>query len=277
MADQARCQSCGASEMQEFCPVCGERTLDGSQRSLAVLASHGVREAFAVDGKLWRTLRLFFTRPGFLSREHMLGVRNPYMRPLTLFLFFNLIYFLFSPLTDFTLPLNNQKIQPLYGGWLQDIIDQYILVSGRTFEQVAAQYDAVTEVVAKSLVIFSVPFLVPIAWLMNPSRKYYLVDHTVFSLHLYCFVFAWPVLINALMDGLYILLHNIVEVSLSGWAFTLVAFGPLAAYPIVAQKNMYGGPWWLSVVKGSVLFFGIIFSHFVYRFIQFWLVWWQVT
>jgi hypothetical protein len=276
MADLARCQSCGVSGMQEFCPACGERTLDASQRSLAVLVSHGLREAFAVDGKLWRTLRLFLIRPGFLSREHMLGVRNPYMRPLTLFLFFNLIYFLFSPLTDFTLPLDNQKYQP-YGTWLQGVIDQYLVQAGRTFEEVAAQYDAVTEVVAKSLVIFSVPFLVPFAWLMNPSRKYYLVDHTVFALHLYCFVLAWPVLVNAVMGTLYYFLKDYVDLSVQGWSFLLIAFGPIVIYCIVAQRAMYRSIWWVALVKGWILSFGIVFSHFVYRFIQFWLVWWQVT
>lgn len=276
MGETIMCQSCGAEGMQLYCPVCGERKLDASQRSMKALLGHALLEVADVNGKPLKTLKAFFLKPGFLSHEHWLGVRKPYMRPLTLFLLINLVYFLFSPLKDFHSPLSSQQHQ-LFGDWLMVFINDYLTQSGRTFEEVAAQYDVVTEVVAKSLVIVSVPFVVPFAWMLNPSKRYYLVDHTVFSLHLYGFVLAWPTILNAVMSTLYYLIGHMVDLSLQGWSLVTAAFGPVIVYCIFAQRGMYGSAWWPAIIKGWVLSAGIVFSHAVYRFIQFWIAWWQVT
>lgn len=274
MGEAIECQSCGTQGMGLYCSACGERRLDASQRSIRVLIGHALWEATSIDGKLLKTFKAFFFKPGFLSWAHWQGVRRPYMKPLTLFLLFNLLYFLMSPLTDFTLPLDNQKYQP-YGAWLTGIIDDYLARSGRTFEAVAAEYDAVTAVVAKSIVILSVPFLIPFVWMANPSRKFFLVDHTVFALHAYSFLLVWLVIVAAFGGTAYYLFGEIVtRVSI---VFFLIGFLTPLAYLIVAQRGMYGDVWWRATLKGLWLYAGLVFSHFVYRFVQFWLVWWQVA
>ena len=47
----------------------------------------------AVEGKLWRTLKLLIFRPGQLTLEFLRGCRVPYINPLRLYLTMSLVVF----------------------------------------------------------------------------------------------------------------------------------------------------------------------------------------
>jgi Protein of unknown function (DUF3667) len=266
------CQSCLKRYQGEFCNQCGEKRFDPEQRKISILFAHLIESLVQVDGKFFRTLRYFFTKPGFLAYEHWRGVRKPYMTPVAFFLIINVIYFLFSPLTDFAIPLSNQAIQP-YSQWVAPTIDSYISQNTTTFEQLAVRYDALSGAIAKSLVILSLPFFIPFIWLVNPSRKYYLLDHSVSALYLYSFVLVWPMIITSLMTAFFALA--------SGWKspqglILLLLLTPYYIYAVLFQSFMYRNKWWVCLIKGFIITIGIIISHFIYRFIQFWIVWWQI-
>lgn len=48
---------------------------------------------FSLDGRMWRTLAALLFRPGFLTREYLLGRRRRYIRPARLFLVLSLALF----------------------------------------------------------------------------------------------------------------------------------------------------------------------------------------
>ena len=50
-------------------------------------------ELFSVDGKLWRTLKLLFLRPGTLTVELVNGRRASYVKPLRLYLTCSMLAF----------------------------------------------------------------------------------------------------------------------------------------------------------------------------------------
>ena len=266
------CQNCSNNYDGSFCNQCGERRFDTTQRKISVLFANLIESLFEVDGKFFKTVRYFITKPGFLAYEHWRGVRKPYMTPIAFFVIINIIYFLFSPLTDFALPLSNQEIQP-YSAWVQPTIDAYLSLHSITLEQLAVKYDAISGAVAKSLVILSVPFLVPFIWAINPSRKYYLLDHCVSAVQIYCFVLVWPIIVSVLLTVFY---------WITNWTFIgdILLFLLLSAFYLYAaffQYFMYRNAWWVCLIKGAVITVGIGVSHFIYRFLQFWIVWWQVT
>lgn len=222
---------------------------------------------------MFRTLRALLFSPGTLSLAHMQGVRRPYMKPVTLFVVLNVLFFLFSPITDFALPLDNQGMQ-MYGDHVQAVIDREVAKSGNSFDDLAARYDVLTQLVAKSIVILSVPFLVPFVWLANPGGRYFLIDHTVFALHLYGFVLVWPIIVDAVASGLYF--AGLLEF-VPGFVATLLILGPLYGYIFLAQRRMYGGSPWLVPFRAMAVFAGLVLSHFIYRYLQFWIVWLQIT
>ena len=61
------CANCGAPLLGLYCTHCGQKVkpLDPTIRELA---ADVLSEVTDVDGKLLRSVRYLFTRPGFLSR-----------------------------------------------------------------------------------------------------------------------------------------------------------------------------------------------------------------
>lgn len=86
------CKNCGAATTGKFCHECGQAThlhVPSAREFLHEFLSHYV----AVEGKLWRSLKLLLFKPGFLTREYIEGRRVRYVEPLRLYLSFSIIFF----------------------------------------------------------------------------------------------------------------------------------------------------------------------------------------
>src|SRR5437764_10639713 len=82
-----RCVSCDAPLSGPYCARCGERSLEPDALTLRHFVVHTVAdELLHIDGALWRTLWLLFSRPGRLSLEYAAGRRRPYINPFRLLL-----------------------------------------------------------------------------------------------------------------------------------------------------------------------------------------------
>jgi hypothetical protein len=89
------CANCGAELAGEYCAACGQR-----HEPHVHTVGHFVGEAFEsishADSRLWRTLWLLFSRPGFLTREFFLGHRARYLPPFRLYLVLSVILVLLT-------------------------------------------------------------------------------------------------------------------------------------------------------------------------------------
>jgi Protein of unknown function (DUF3667) len=81
----ATCANCGASLQGPWCHACGQSAED-FHRSIIKLAGEVVEGLLHVDGRLWRTLPDLLFRPGRLTRAYLEGHRAPQIPPLRLFL-----------------------------------------------------------------------------------------------------------------------------------------------------------------------------------------------
>jgi hypothetical protein len=92
-----QCVSCGAELSGRYCSRCGEQVFEADALTLRHFLVHTVaHELLHVDGTLWRTLRLLFTRPGQLSLEYAAGRRRPFVNPFRLLLIAIVAYALFA-------------------------------------------------------------------------------------------------------------------------------------------------------------------------------------
>ena len=91
-AAAAACRNCGASVTGDYCAACGQETRV-KLPSARVFMREAMGRYVALDGRLWRTLAALLFRPGFLTREYIVGRRRRYIRPARLFLVLSLALF----------------------------------------------------------------------------------------------------------------------------------------------------------------------------------------
>jgi hypothetical protein len=87
------CRNCGTQAPLKFCPECGQETTLHPP-TLREFLHEFVGHYVALEGALWRTLRLLVTRPGRLTREYLDGRRRQYVLPLRLYLTASFVFFL---------------------------------------------------------------------------------------------------------------------------------------------------------------------------------------
>ena len=80
-----RCHNCQAELVGAFCHVCGQKHQNLDIRFTQLL-SEWLGGVIGFDARIWRTLRVLFTRPGQLTVDYFEGRRARYVAPLRLYL-----------------------------------------------------------------------------------------------------------------------------------------------------------------------------------------------
>ncbi len=87
------CLNCGASVIGRYCHVCGQENVEPKE-SFWHLLIHFFNDITHFDGKFFTTLKDLLFKPGFLSREYMIGRRASYLNPVRMYVFTSAIFFL---------------------------------------------------------------------------------------------------------------------------------------------------------------------------------------
>ena len=90
--EQIRCENCGAEKQGLFCAVCGQNDRN-YLRTIFPVIGEVLAETFETDSRLLVTVRVLFTRPGFLSAEFSRNRRARYLSPFRLYLFTSIVFF----------------------------------------------------------------------------------------------------------------------------------------------------------------------------------------
>ncbi|HSI61405.1 MAG TPA: DUF3667 domain-containing protein [Ideonella sp.] len=91
------CRNCdhdlSASSEANYCPHCGQETVLHPP-TLWEFVHEFITHYVALEGALWRSLRLLLLKPGQLTREYFNGRRRHYVLPLRLYLTTSFVFFL---------------------------------------------------------------------------------------------------------------------------------------------------------------------------------------
>lgn len=87
------CLSCAATIVGPYCANCGQKN-DDMRRSSFVLARDFLKDTFAFDSRMWRTLGLMAVAPGKVPASYSHGKRSRYTPPVRMFLFVSFLFFL---------------------------------------------------------------------------------------------------------------------------------------------------------------------------------------
>lgn len=97
IAPPTKCPSCGSYRAGRYCAECGERFLSSDDLQLKhFLFEQLPHECLHVDGKLPRTLRLLFSKPGALGVNYVEGRRQRFVGPLRIYLVLFLLHLFMS-------------------------------------------------------------------------------------------------------------------------------------------------------------------------------------
>jgi hypothetical protein len=238
--DVARCANCQTPLTGAYCAHCGQKVkpLDPTMRELA---GDVFGEVTDVDGKLLRSVRYLFTRPGFLSREHAEGRRARYVSPVRLYLVFSVAFFAAASLVAQREGMFEAQDNPAPGAVLDGAQD--------TFE---------TWMPRIMFVLVPLCGLCVMAFTRSARRHY--PAHFHFSLHLHAFWFA----LFALMAPLeWVVSKRVSDVMSLGRIVVLLVYG------VIAVRTAYGGGWWrsfgrtLGVFVTYMLLVGLAFAAIV--------------
>jgi hypothetical protein len=87
------CLNCGTYVVGRYCHGCGQENIEPKE-SLWHLGVHLFGDITHFDGKFFASLKDLILKPGFLSKEYMLGKRASYLNPIRMYLFTSFVFFL---------------------------------------------------------------------------------------------------------------------------------------------------------------------------------------
>ena len=90
---EKNCLNCNAEVHGRFCHNCGQENIE-TKETVWHLITHFFQDITHFDGKFFSTLKYLFTKPGFLSKEYMIGRRASYVNPIRMYVFTSAFFFL---------------------------------------------------------------------------------------------------------------------------------------------------------------------------------------
>ena len=90
---ETNCLNCGATVQGRYCHICGQENTEPKE-SFWHMVTHFFYDITHFDGSFFTTLKDLLFKPGFLSKEYMLGRRKKYLHPIRMYVFTSAVFFL---------------------------------------------------------------------------------------------------------------------------------------------------------------------------------------
>jgi hypothetical protein len=87
------CLNCGTIVQGRYCHVCGQENIEPKE-TFWHMVTHFFYDITHFDGSFFVTLKDLVLKPGFLSREYLLGRRKKYLHPVRMYVFTSALFFL---------------------------------------------------------------------------------------------------------------------------------------------------------------------------------------
>ena len=232
-AGSGACTNCGTARSGSYCPTCGQKAVPLNP-TLKYFLHEVAHELLNVDGKIFRSVRLLVTRPGFLTKEILAGRRASYVLPLRLYLIFSILAFALGA-ADSARPTIQYIPSP------GEIVDPQVQLEMEQRSNAAA--DAVATWLPRAMFVL-VPLFAALVMLVRPSSGLNYPQHLYFALHVQAFYFFMRSIESA---------SRVVGVpNLQGAVFLVTALVAIG-YFVAAFRAVYGTTVWGSVWRCAVV------------------------
>lgn len=176
------CRNCTNAFSGRYCNRCGERVVEPTDKSILSILTDVIQGFTFLDNKAIRTFRLMLLRTGELTRNHMEGIRVPFLKPVSVFFIANLLYFLFPVFNTFNTNLRTQMHFLPHSEIAAGMVEKRLSKEKVTLEQFTIRYQQQSTTMAKLLLIIFVLIVAVVLALINYSSHYYFHDHFLAAL-----------------------------------------------------------------------------------------------
>jgi hypothetical protein len=238
-----------------FCAACGQKDapLNPTVRDFL---HELVGELLNFDGKIFRSIRLLFLRPGFLAHERFLGRRTRYSSPLRLYLIFSVIF-----LT--ALAFAPDLGQATYTPDPDEVIDPAALAAQNA--AMLARANVVFHLWIPRAMFLLVPVFAAFVMLACRGRGRTYPQHLYFALNVHAAAFGVFALMAAASTVEVPALSAVVQVVLvSGEVFVIVHFG--LALRRAYETTALGAVWRSALIVALYL---MVLAFMMYLFFRF--------
>ena len=90
---ETNCLNCNATVLGRYCQACGQENTEPKE-TFWHMFTHFFYDITHFDGSFFVTLKDLLFKPGFLSKEYMLGRRKKYLHPVRMYVFTSAVFFL---------------------------------------------------------------------------------------------------------------------------------------------------------------------------------------
>ena len=243
------CINCKTKLEGLYCHNCGEKIVTEKDLTLKKLLSETVDIFTHIDSKIFTTLKFLLIKPGELSEAYVTGLRKPFMKPFQIFLLTNILFFLLlSDVDIFRIPSSDLfNIKNISGYNVAKIVEQKIIETNKTKNEIALIYDLKSAILAKTYVITFIPLLSLVFALLFIRKKLQIGKHIVFTTHFFSFFILIPIL----WLPIFVFLPN--------FQFNVIYFVriPLLIiwilYLVIAIKRFYKSTWLYTILSASII------------------------
>lgn len=191
LVDTHECPNCGYEPFTtSYCPKCGQRKLSEKDHRVTVLFNEFISGWLNFENSFLNTLKAFLAKPHSYIVEYLSGARKKYISPIKLFILANAFYFIFPAVDTFKTTLHTQLNRLPYSEYTEGFIMSFIAASGMSYAEFAPEYNELTQILSKALLVI-LPLLFSVAtWVLNLSEreKKPLLYHINYSLVLSAFL-----------------------------------------------------------------------------------------
>lgn len=264
------CLNCNTPLQGQFCYSCGQKVAEPNDRTLKHFIFQFFGAAFFLENNFLKNIWILFTKPGKLTIDIIEGRRKRWMPPFSLFLLINLFYFWYTPFSDFNQTLYEQTHFSPYKDFANTMVENKLAVEKISFDAYAEIYNKKSSVYANSLIIFHIPIMAAFLLALFYRNKFFYADHFVFALHLLGFL-----LLVALSIGLIVAIDKYLFTFLNPLLTNIILFlylGGILFYTWKAISNVYKRRWWATSIYLPLVLAVFMFTHLLYRFLLFLIV-----
>ncbi|MEI6264769.1 MAG: DUF3667 domain-containing protein [Sphingobacteriia bacterium] len=179
------CKNCNNEFVGKYCNLCGEKVFTIQDKKVVHLLEEVFHFVTHFEGSFLTTIKTVFTNPGKFSLDYCNGIRKKYFKPVSLFLFFVVLYLLFPRFQGLNMRLDTYATEQYGFTWIAvPLIKEKMKSKNIDYKQLAVKYDSKSASISKIGLFLIIPLAASILLLLFYRQYYYFFDHAIISLEL---------------------------------------------------------------------------------------------